>query len=386
MSVYKTVTTKANLQYYHSKLKRLIDKLGTVKNIEAGSESAYIDTDPMLNVNASIRQGSFKGSIATNIQNNGKTLNYVNENYPGAVVFEEKPTDGAMRIASFYSHAAYNREYTIYNKTSVDSKFDAINGLKFQEVDTNLHPTLEDFTNISRYSTTPNVPGEDAQMNPWFWDNLIALYPYDGELLEYVLIWSKDPITTEEWLDGSWQDYASWEFIGSTKQDLTGYLKDGDLEPIDNDWIDAMYAMEFVDKPGMYSINGDFLMPWNDVIDKHGSEYAYINTQTVNGATQINGRGLPWPTGASILVVPQDTSMILSLNYTGAAMMQDQDKIRDLIGIVLPHPSPGNQATGVDIMSISDYEQNITTPNLRWAAGDVTNASFVGSEIKTFQI
>lgn len=382
--VYKTVVTKSNLQYYHGKLKRQIDELGDVKDIKAGSESAYIDTDPTLNINASIRQGSFKGSIGINVQNNAKTLNYENENYPGAVVFEEKPTDGTMRISSFYSHAAYNREWTIYNKDSVDSKFTAINGLKFHEVDTNLYPTLESFLSKEKWIDTG---GEEPQLEAGFWLNKIALYPSDGELLEYVLILSQAYPENGAWSTQDWINNANFEFIGSTKQDLTGYLKDGDLEPIDNDYIDAMYAMGFVDKPGMYSINGDFIKPWNDVIAKQGAgEYAFINTQTVSGATQINGRGLPWPSGASILVVPQDISVILSLNYTGPAALQEQDKISDLIGIVLPHPSTGNQATGIDIMSISDYENNITTPNLRWAAGDVTNASFVGLEIKTFQI
>lgn len=363
--VYKTVVTKANLQYYHGKLERLIDKLGDVKNIEAGSESAYIDTDPMLNVNAAIRQGSFKGSMAINVQNNGKTLNYENENYPGAVIFEEKPTDGAMRIASFYSHAAYNREYTIYNKSSVDSKFTAINGLKFQEVDTNLHPTLEAFTDISRYSITPNVPSEDEQMNPWFWDNLIALYPYDGELLEYVLIWSKDDITTQEWQDGSWSDYASWEFVGSTKQDLTGYLQDGQIEAVDNDYIDYVVDYKYMAE-GLYDALGNKVYGYGaqTIIDSSlSAEPIFVaNSMMTQVITGVNEAFDPGTNVKTLIVDRNKTYAVDGDNFEG---MRNLPRIETLVlkcGMIFA----GDCFSGcTDLRRIYVYsETNLTEANL----------------------
>ena len=379
--VYKTVTTKANLQYYHSKLKRLIDKLGDVKNIEAGSESAYIDTDPMLNINAAIRQGSFKGSMAINVQNNGKTLNYENENYPGAVVFEEKPTDGAMRIASFYSHAAFNREHTIYNKTSVDSKFTAVNGLKFQEVDTNLYPTLEDFLSKDKWIDTG---GEEPQLEAGFWLNKIALYPSDGELLEYVLVLSQPYPEEGAWTTQDWANNSNFEFIGSTKQDLTGYLKDGALAPIDNDYIDAMFLAS-INTPGGYDLDGNLLVSWNELKKAQTTESGYAMLNVNSAGSNITGRTYPWPAGVTVLILPEDIKMITSLNFTGPELLQAADSFSDLLGIIVPHPSSG-EPCGIDIQSVTDYEQNLITPNLRWVAGDVTHVSFVGAEIKTFQI
>lgn len=373
---YKTVVTKANLQYYHGKLKRLIDKIGDVKKIKIAFQLSNTDTnnpnqENIVGGNINKMEDSWNSSSVTH------TINIENSGSFQSLMFEDVQ-DADNQIANFRlflgDGSSGSSNATIYKKDAVDAKFDAINGMSFQLVDTNIYPTLESFLSKDKWIDTG---GEVPQLEAGFWLNKISLYPSNGEYLEYVLILSQPYPEEGAWTTQEWQTNSNFEFVGSTKQDLTGYLKDNDLEATDNDYIDAMYAAGLTE-PGAYSSNGDLLLTWDQLIDDTNPEFVYLELDS--NKTTIRGRKRPWPLGPTILVLSPSIDYVTSFEYTGVSLGQSNDKFSELIGIVCPHRDSGKEPIGIDVMSVTDHEQNLITPNLRWAAGNVTNVSFVGQE------
>lgn len=379
MSVYKTVVTKANLQYYHGKLKRLIDNIGDVKGLKRADDTSVTRTNGIGEVYEDMLPDAVSDMKDTWYASSSiRTIQI--QNYDQArgidIADYQNPNNNVMRF-DFYlgSGGAGHPANTIYKKAAVDAKFDAINGMSFRLIDPtknldeyNFVPdTLEKFLNKANYNYY-----DSEKPSPSIFKNQIVLYPVGDEYYEYVFIEGQNGFSSE--------DYTI-EFVGSTKQDLTGYLKDEDIEATDNDYIDAVFVMDWA--PGLYDSSGNMVKTWDEMIAEVDTGKYYLMTSVNSyGELTISGRSYPWPANGTILVLPDNIYVISNLRYDGENF--EANKTIPLEAIFIPKkPDTWRDNTfygGADTMTFWEDMDDVPysrVPNLRWIAGEVSNVSFI---------
>lgn len=384
MSIYKTIVTKANLQYYHGKLKRLIDNIGDVKGFKRAGDTSVETHDANTNTtHEQITDNAVSNMTDTWDASSVTRTIGIGSDGQGMTLSIEDVQNADNNVMNFYlylfqgSGGAGYLANTIYKKGAVDAKFAAINGMSFRLIDPTqpisqnyefIADTLDKFTNKANYSYY-----DSEKLTPNEFKNEICLYPVGDEYYEYVFI---------EGPNGFAADDFEIEFIGSTKQDLTGYLKDDALEATDNDYIDALFVMDWA--PGLYDSAGNMVKTWNEMISEVEPDKYYLKTSvdSTSGGLNIQGRSYPWPANGTILVLPNTMYTISSLGYSGEN--PDANMTIPLEAIFIPKKPDtwhwNSVYASADTMS---FHQDMAeppysyVPNLRWIAGEVSNVSYI---------
>lgn len=324
---YKTVVTKANLQYYHGKLKRLIDNIGDVKGFKRADTTSVTRTDPLGEVYEDILPDAVSDMKDTWYASSSiRTIQI--QNYDQArgidIADYQNPNNNVMRF-DFYlgSGGAGHPANTIYKKAAVDAKFDAINGMSFRLIDPTINldeynfipDTLEKFLNKANYNYY-----DSEKPSPSAFANQICLYPVGDEYYEYVFI---------EGPNGFSNDDFQIEFVGSTKQDLTGYLQDGQIEAVDNDYIDYLVDYKYMPE-GLYDALGNELTYGSTIIDSSlSSEPIFVtNSMMTQVITGVNEAFEPGSNVKTLIVDRNESYAVDGDNFEG---MRNLPRIETLV-------------------------------------------------------
>lgn len=266
MPSLKTLVTKANLQYYHGKLQRLFNKVGTLNGLDVDGEKVVLDNDGKV---AIFPNAAFYNNVSYTYPAPNMTYNDTDVKIDAYVVPDASDGDGHNSI-NFATHTNasgknlytfYDEYYdgsdwsvhedvrTVYDKTTVDNIFNRINNLPLRIFDEDTpqyigsgyawdyYNTVEKFTDKSSYDL-----GNSELISPGDMGGVIWLYKVGNEYYEYVFIEGPNGLDAN--------DYTI-EHLGTFGQDLTGYLQDTDISNVDNDYID--YLVDYsVLSPGFY--------------------------------------------------------------------------------------------------------------------------------------
>lgn len=265
MPSLKTLVSKANLQYYHAKLQRLFDKVGTLNELEVDGEKATLDDGKA----AILPNAAFYNDSSYNYPAPNLTYQHTNIKIDAYGViaggdghdninFATHTDPSGKNLYTFYdeyydgSDSAYHDNVrTLYDKTTVDDIFNSINNLPLRIFNADVvsgefgyawsnYDTVEKFTNKSAYDY------QDSELiTPRLMGGVIWLYEVGNEYYEYVFVEGPNGFNNNDF---------TIEHLGTFGQDLTGYLQDTDISDIDNDYID--YLVNYADlEPGFYGNN-----------------------------------------------------------------------------------------------------------------------------------
>lgn len=264
MPSLKTLVSKANLQYYHGKLQRLLDKVGTLNELEVDGEKAALDDGKA----AILPNAAFYKDNSYNYPTPNLTYQHTNiriDAYGVATVtdghntinFATHTDTSGKNLYTFYDEyydgsdwTTHDKVRTLYDKTTIDDIFNSINNLPLRIFNADVvsefgytwsyYDTVEKFTNKSVYDT------QDSELiTPRLMGGVIWLYKVGNEYYEYVFVEGPNGFNNNDF---------TIEHLGTFGQDLTGYLQDTDISDIDNDYID--YLVNYADlEHGFYNNN-----------------------------------------------------------------------------------------------------------------------------------
>lgn len=361
MSVYKTLVTKANLQYYHGKLKRMIDAIGDVKGFKRAGTTSVTRTngigeqyEDLLSDAVNDMKDSWNGSSLT------RTISIENHDQLRSIDISDcqNSNNNIMRF-DFYlgSGGSGHPVNEIYKKAAVDAKFDAINGMSFRLIDPTANldeysfipDTLEKFLNKANYDYY-----DSEKPSASIFENQIVLYPVGNEYYEYVFI---------EGPNGFSNDDFEIEFVGSTKQDLTGYLQDGQIEAVDNDYIDYIADYKYMAE-GLYDALGNRVPYVQTIIDSSLSAEPIfvVNSMMTQVITGVNEAFDPGGNVKTLIVDRNGPYAVDGVNFEG---MRNLPRIETLV-IKCGVTFAGDCFSGcTDLRRIYVYsEVNLTEENL----------------------
>lgn len=276
MAIHYDVVTKANLQYFDGKIKREISKKGEFKHdrivnnhlfggftSETG-ELIWFDSDerkPMFNLQA--EEAAAQAATPT-------TLRSISDSGYGANGDHRLDiTDRGDSITIAKNTRINPISANIPTKEYVDNILLTISSLKMEMVDTSLFSSLDEFLDTDSWTTEEQNAFKQEVV---FHSDTIYLYKYGTEYLEYI------PFITPPGGNPNPPPLLVWEFVGSTKQDLTGYIKEEDIPETDNDYIDGLFLRNL--EPGIYNASGKMVRSWAQLTDKSKSSPVFAADET----------------------------------------------------------------------------------------------------------
>lgn len=325
MPSLKTLVSKANLQYYHGKIQRLLDKVGTLNELEVDSEKVTLnDGKAAILPNVALyHDGSYSRPYSaishqdTNVKVNGYGVEAGADGHH-TINFATHTNTSGKNLYTFFDEyydgsdwTTYDDVRTLYDKATVDDIFNSINNLPLrifnQDVvnefgySWNYYDTVEKFTNKSAYNDQ-----NSELIAPRLMGGVIWLYEVGNEYYEYVFI---------EGPNGFDNNDFTIEHFGTFGQDLTGYLQDTDISDIDNDYID--YLVNYADlSDGFY----------NNSLQR-------INKLTVSSNGMLTGLNPNNPT-------TNCTLFIMHQNYTGFTQSFANLIKNDVERLIIKSPNP----------------------------------------------
>lgn len=295
MAAYDVIT-KANLQYYDGKLKREIAKKGDVKEIRFHGASTEID-DSRYEAEQGVyvfkpdigdlikrsqgNDGAAWGYTYTAITDSSGdtrdrdsiTINY--ERHPNPNINKYHVIFGRHSINDDTAYVYNNQNYRIPLKDDVDATFLAASGHKFKEISTTQFPTIETFLDI--WSANWDATGEGYMSASDRREDTIYLYPYTENGARYFDEYLYYPGEPPAGPNDSGVP-AFFEFLGTLKQDLTGYVKEADIPETDNDYIDGLFLRNL--EPGIYNASGRMVKSWAQLTDGSRSSPVFVADAT----------------------------------------------------------------------------------------------------------
>lgn len=329
MAAYDVIT-KANLQYYDGKLKREIEKKGTLNGITFQGEqfTKRYQNDQLYSGDDidMVRTRPSKLTVEKDwdfcVSANTFYEEYSYEGRKELEIYKAQESDGKRYITienrrwnggemSDYSIIQLGR---IYLKSDVDSIFATASGHKFKEISTTQFPTIESFLDLQ--STNWDATGEGYMSHSDRREDTIYLYPKTENGVRYFDEYLYEPGEPPAGpSDGGVA--PSFEFLGTLKQDLTGYVKEEDIPETDNDYIDGLFLRNL--EPGIYNASGKMVRSWAQLTDKSKSSPVFVINDLgfalygYNGslyADQISDNGKTLIIPASITTVTPAASSI----------------------------------------------------------------------------
>ena len=270
MAVHYDIVTKANLQYFDGKVKRELTKKGEIKNDhvlndwfsafnrETG-EATWFNSDerkPMFNLQA--EEAAAQAANPTTLRRISDSGYGVNGDHSLDI------TDLGNGITIAKNTKINPLSANIPTKEYVDSVLLTISSLKMATVDTSLFSSLDEFLDTDSWTTEEQNAFKQEVINH---SDTIYLYKVGTEHYEYI------PFVNPPGANPNPPPLLAWEFVGSTKQDLTGYVKEADIPETDNDYIDGLFLRNL--EPGIYNASGKLIKSWDEL------------TSTANNVTPI---------------------------------------------------------------------------------------------------
>lgn len=257
MAVHYDIVTKANLQYFDGKVKRELAKKGEIKNDHVlndwfsafntqTGEATWFNSDerkPMFNlqVEADAAQAANPTTLRS-ISDSGYSAN-------GDHRLDITVNGDSITIAK--NTQTNPLSTNIPTKEYVDNILLTISSLKMEIVDTSLFSSLDEFLDTDSWTTEEqNAFKQEVVAH----SDTIYLYKVGTEYYEYI------PFINPPGGNPNPPPLLVWEFVGSTKQDLTGYVKEEDIPETDNDYIDGMFLRNL--EPGIYNASGMMIKSW----------------------------------------------------------------------------------------------------------------------------
>ena len=272
MAAYDVIT-KANLQYYDGKLKREIEKKGTLNGITFQGEQftkryqndQLYSGDDIDMVRTRPSQLAITKDWGFSVSANTFYEEYSYSGRKELEVYKAQENDGKryITIENRRWNGGEMNDYSIidtariYLKSDVDSLFATASGHKFKEISTTQFPTIETFLDSS--STNWDETGEGYMSASDRRTDTIYLYPYTENGVRYFEEYLYEPGEPAAGPNNPGVA-ASFEFLGTLKQDLTGYVKEADIPETDNDYIDGMFLRNL--EPGIYNASGVMIKSW----------------------------------------------------------------------------------------------------------------------------
>ena len=323
------IVTKANLQYYDGKLKRALAKKGETRGFRYHGKdfqpyyqgSLYSgDKVDILRIGNPINEttvGDMNFSVVNNYYHDESGTSSKRELHITSRNNGENTDVTHVQFGDYFYLPEMNeytmmRESDVYTKDYVDNLLQTSAGHKFVVVSS----AAEQFTNmLSAFLDFTSTPWDSFSPGYLKYDELrtdtVYAFPMkdvsDGEQGDY--------FNEYIYIPGSDKETSKFEFIGTTKQDLTGYVKEENIKGVDNDYIDGLFFRDL--EPGAYASDGMTLrVPWDDLVNgggKLGLSYPilFLNNEkdTVIGVYSI-GWGDAVSESGPILVVPSTITAV----------------------------------------------------------------------------
>lgn len=392
----RDVITKANLQYYDGKLKQEIAKKGDVKEIRFHGKSTKINTeryfeedaiyefdpnnDDLVKRYAGDDSAAWGYTNAVISESSGDTrdrdsisINYKRDT--GINKYHISFTRYGVNDDTAYVY--HNKDYKIPLKDNVDSIFAAAAGHKFKEISTTQFPTIETFLDLQ--STNWDATGEGYMSHSDRREDTIYLYPKTENGVRYFDEYLYEPGEPPAG-PGDGGVAPSFEFLGTLKQDLTGYVKEEDIPETDNDYIDGLFLRNL--EPGVYRTDGTMRCSWNDLVNGGGNvglSYPIVNLNNT-GDTILSVNASGWNDVISesgpTLIVPSNIAIVSTAEVSNSSHMPGLQQLSDLQTIYFKNPSVNLTYPIGSTQNNNPFKSCVSLRRIYYRGSDVPNFWF----------